>query len=858
MNESSDIVSKLTSLNGEVHQLRETISKVETIITQQSNQVNEIYKLLLAFGDGLQPILHQAHHASSSEQVKEQSKPIVENDCTRPRQRKLSQADLLAETSSQHVLQSCEITEKNFSQVRLTASRSSPAFNTNLYSSNFLNVNTDESQNSGLKRRNRTASFSQPREKNEEVSRIRSTSFSVTSAKKSGSKSESLSKISRSSSLKKLSCESGIGIHDELFIDADDEIECCDIVVPVPNSNIQECISDKDGAICNIHADTMAETVNVSPTTYEKGLENECVQSQQNNNNVALSLTKEQTAHNSVQQHDANESLLAARIRKISKDKHRPMECIPGTDDVTRAIDSCDKNHGPSTTFLNEQQDKTMSDTKCSSAELTVQIKDFDLTEKSTVLENTQQESISDTSNIEASKHSSASVTNQYKDAKDDSPSFALLKERVYSCSDLNQASSTRSSLLDNKMKLTRQHSVSSNASSDSAPAGLYIKLGHSESEGEEIEHEIKINPMPRPAFIHRVVQVKCTNSKYFYDLKEQVGGGRFGRVYKCVEKKTGLSLAAKCFKCKKPHETTGFKSRSMKRPINIATKRTDQEPVDKEDVRHEISIMNSIDHENIIKIYDAFEYENTMTLIMEYMDGGEMFERVLVDRSHLTELDAILYMRQICKAMQYLHKNLILHLDLKPENILCLDRDSHHIKIIDFGLSRKYNPRQKLMVHWGTPEFMAPEVLNYELVSAASDMWSVGVICYILVSGVSPFLGNDDKETIQNIIDSEWEFDEEDFEVVSADARDFISRLLVDEKRGRMSAAQCLRHDWLSKPLTTNNHSCLQSKKQLKKFMARMHWKAGVAAVSAANWLFSKNSPDHSPDSTPSSGTSV
>uniref|UniRef100_H2Z5Z5 Protein kinase domain-containing protein n=1 Tax=Ciona savignyi TaxID=51511 RepID=H2Z5Z5_CIOSA len=115
--------------------------------------------------------------------------------------------------------------------------------------------------------------------------------------------------------------------------------------------------------------------------------------------------------------------------------------------------------------------------------------------------------------------------------------------------------------------------------------------------------------------------------------------------------------------------------------------------------------------------------------------------------------------------------------------------------------------------------------------------MWSVGVICFILLSGISPFLGDDDAETMDNIMDVSWAFDHEHFDDVSEDAKDFISRLLVEEK-SRLSAAQCLRHKWLSTPLTKQRRKALMSKKHLKNFMARMHWKASIAAVSAANWL--------------------
>ena len=117
-----------------------------------------------------------------------------------------------------------------------------------------------------------------------------------------------------------------------------------------------------------------------------------------------------------------------------------------------------------------------------------------------------------------------------------------------------------------------------------------------------------------------------------------------------------------------------------------------------------------------------------------------------------------------------------------QPENIVCVSPDSHHIKIIDFGLARRYVPHQRLQVNFGTPEFVSPEVVNYNFVSYSSDMWSVGVICYILVSGHSPFLGEDDDETMGNIQDGDWEFCDE-FENVSDSCKDFISRLIVYQK---------------------------------------------------------------------------
>ncbi|NXS61656.1 MYLK3 kinase, partial [Brachypteracias leptosomus] len=266
-------------------------------------------------------------------------------------------------------------------------------------------------------------------------------------------------------------------------------------------------------------------------------------------------------------------------------------------------------------------------------------------------------------------------------------------------------------------------------------------------------------SPSPPAPFEHRIVSVKQTELTTYYSVcrHEVLGGGRFGQVHKCTEISTGLNLAAKIIKVK------GAKER--------------------EEVKNEINIMNQLNHVNLIQLYDAFEAKSNITLIMEYLDGGELFDRITDENYNLTELDAILFTKQICEGVHYLHQHYILHLDLKPENILCVNHTGNQIKIIDFGLARRYKPCEKLKVNFGTPEFLAPEVVNYDFVSFPTDMWSVGVITYMLLSGLSPFLGETDAETMNYVVNCSWDFDAEAFEQLSEEAKDFISRLLVKEK---------------------------------------------------------------------------
>ncbi|XP_078249533.1 myosin light chain kinase family member 4 isoform X1 [Pogona vitticeps] len=312
---------------------------------------------------------------------------------------------------------------------------------------------------------------------------------------------------------------------------------------------------------------------------------------------------------------------------------------------------------------------------------------------------------------------------------------------------------------------------------------------GHEKKSTEKKSAKDDSPPPPAP-FDHRIVLAKKTGINSFYHIYkgEVLGGGRFGQVHKCEEKATGLKLAAKIIKARGAKE--------------------------KDEVKNEITVMNQLDHVNLIQLYDAFESKNDIILVMEYVEGGELFDRIIDENCNLTEMDTILFTKQICEGIQHMHQMYILHLDLKPENILCVNRQANQIKIIDFGLARRYKPREKLKVNFGTPEFLAPEVVNYDYVSFPTDMWSVGVIAYMLLSGLSPFLGDDDNETLNNILACKWDFEDEEFAGVSEEAKDFISKLLIKEKGWRISATAALKHPWLS---DQKLHKRLQAKRAAK-----------------------------------------
>uniref|UniRef100_A0A8C0WHW9 Protein kinase domain-containing protein n=1 Tax=Castor canadensis TaxID=51338 RepID=A0A8C0WHW9_CASCN len=207
----------------------------------------------------------------------------------------------------------------------------------------------------------------------------------------------------------------------------------------------------------------------------------------------------------------------------------------------------------------------------------------------------------------------------------------------------------------------SEEHTFKSTEETRQAQRSLQSKpqefAGRKTSTEQDLAIPLDDVPAPAAPFDHRIVAVKqaAVDRLYTVSKTEILGGGRFGQVHRCKEKATGLKLAAKI-----------IKARSTK---------------DKEEVKNEINIMNQLDHVNLIQLYDAFESRNDIVLIMEYVEGGELFDRIIDENYNLTELDTILFIKQICEGIRHMHQMYILHLDLKPENILCVNRDAKQIK---------------------------------------------------------------------------------------------------------------------------------------------------------------------------------
>ncbi|KAJ8252807.1 hypothetical protein GJAV_G00205840 [Gymnothorax javanicus] len=259
------------------------------------------------------------------------------------------------------------------------------------------------------------------------------------------------------------------------------------------------------------------------------------------------------------------------------------------------------------------------------------------------------------------------------------------------------------------------------------------------------------------------------------FQITSEIGRGKFAVVKKCIEKATGKEFAAKFL-------------RKRRRGRDCRA-----------EIVHEMAVLEAArNNPRVVNLHAAFETDHDIVLLLEYAAGGEIFDHCVSDEP-LPERQITRLIRQMLEGIHLLHQCSVVHLDLKPQNILLTSLyPLGDVKLVDFGLARRLGTIGELREILGTPEYVAPEILNYEPITTATDLWSVGVIAYMLVIGESPFLGEDKQETFLNVSQVNVDYCKEAFSQVSELAVDFIRKLLVKSPEDRPSAAECLAHPWL------------------------------------------------------------
>lgn len=253
------------------------------------------------------------------------------------------------------------------------------------------------------------------------------------------------------------------------------------------------------------------------------------------------------------------------------------------------------------------------------------------------------------------------------------------------------------------------------------------------------------------------------------YQIQETLGKGAYGKVVKALHLPSQEFRAIKIIDTRHMHKE------------------------DKLKIFQEIKILSKLDHPNIIKIYEYFNSNRSIYIVTELLGGGELFDRIIEEKK-FSEVNAAKTIKEVLSAIQYCHEKKIVHRDLKPENILV---EGQTTKIIDFGTSRKFEANKMMSNSHGTPYYIAPEVLLNRY-NEKCDIWSCGVILYILLCGLPPFNGRSDTEIMENVKIAQFTFGKK-FNHVSKMAKDLITKMLEVDFDKRPTAKQCLEHEWFS-----------------------------------------------------------
>lgn len=263
------------------------------------------------------------------------------------------------------------------------------------------------------------------------------------------------------------------------------------------------------------------------------------------------------------------------------------------------------------------------------------------------------------------------------------------------------------------------------------------------------------------------------------FELGKEIGRGHFGHTCHAVGKKGEL--------------------KDLPVAVKIISKTKMTTAVSIEDVRREVKILRALSgHKHLVKFHDGCEDANNVYIAMELCEGGELLDRILSRGGKYSEDDAKLIIVQILNVVAFCHLQGVVHRDLKPENFLFTSRDEDaDMKLIDFGLSDFIRPDERLNDIVGSAYYVAPEVLHRSY-SLEADIWSIGVITYILLCGSRPFWARTESGIFRSVLRSDPNFEDLPWPSVSPEAKDFVKRLLNKDYRKRMTAAQALTHPWL------------------------------------------------------------
>ena len=325
----------------------------------------------------------------------------------------------------------------------------------------------------------------------------------------------------------------------------------------------------------------------------------------------------------------------------------------------------------------------------------------------------------------------------------------------------------------------------------------------------------------------------------YKYDKKKLLGAGAYAKVFKATLQAPRKHGTAEDY-AKVLNEDGTFryeelyKSAVMGQGVEYALKVIDTSKcADMDDITREVSILHMLTHPNIMRLYEVFYEVRTVVLVTELVAGGELFDRI-IEKGSYSEKDAAKVMSQLCNALSYMHEKNIVHLDLKPENLLyAAPVPDETLKVADFGLARTIGKGKEMKSMCGTPGYVAPEIILYkECKSTAVDMWSVGVILYILLCGFPPFAESELTALFDSIRKARYDFPSPWWDSISPQAKSLVKKLLVLDVTKRLSAKQVLENAWVQSEAPSTAIPGAQA--ALKKYRANQRLRKAANAIIA------------------------
>ncbi|XP_028977573.2 obscurin [Esox lucius] len=336
----------------------------------------------------------------------------------------------------------------------------------------------------------------------------------------------------------------------------------------------------------------------------------------------------------------------------------------------------------------------------------------------------------------------------------------------------------------------------------ESEDSGVYTCWAFNDSGSTSCQAKLMVEQGPLESQEREVELGKRRKLLSVYDVHEEIGRGTYGVVKRVTHRSTGEGFAAKFLPLRSSTRTRAFQERDL---------------------------LSRLAHPRLACLLDFFSTRKTLVLVTEVCSSRGLLDHLLFKGS-VSEREVQMYIQQILEGVAHIHSMNILHLDIKPDNILMVFPPKEEIKICDFGFSQEVDTSRHQYSRFGSPEFVAPEIVHQDPVTTASDIWSVGVVAYLCLICHCPFIGETDRATLLRVGDGTMNWDSADLSYRSSEAQDFLHSVLQPDPEKRLTALECLGHEWFQGEHEDEADDI--NTKALKGFISRRKWQRSLTCL--------------------------